>query len=164
MPEETERVPRARLATAIAVSLMLSMASPVAGASGNEAKPTEAMGEDERKKKKREDDPEARSREKTAKIQDKLPDIGSENTADAEAEANRRRAERVASKLMEVASTVAKSSQDGATEAGLTDQLGEQAERAVNAGLAAGLQAARDKDSPWLRNLSGTVSYSLVIE
>ena len=71
MPEDTERAPRTRLATAIAVSLMLSMASPVAGASGNEAKPTEAVGEDERKKKKREDDPEARSREKTAKIQDK---------------------------------------------------------------------------------------------
>jgi hypothetical protein len=158
MSDEEDRVLPTRLATAVAVSLMLSMgAAPAANATGNETKTTEVLSEDERKKK-RPADPEAKSRAKTEKVKGKLPGIGGD-ASKAEADANRKRAETLAAKVAQVAGNVVKSSQGASNATTTKEALAQQAEQVVNAGLAAGVQAAKESDNPLLRNLSGTVSY-----
>jgi hypothetical protein len=165
MSDHKVRMIPTRLAKALAVSLMFSMGAAAGEARESETKTAESLGEDERKK--RDAQLEAKSRAQTAKIQAGLPGLGSEATsksaskddasdddADASTSSPSGGAEAAAAQAAMSYLNASKSAQQGGP--GVTDQFTNQV---VNAGLNSGIQAARESDNPFLRNLTGNVTY-----
>src|SRR5688572_8093562 len=150
MAEEEPGVAPTRLAKALAVSLMMTMASPAAKAGETEVRTSEVLGEDERKR--RAAHLEAKSRAQTEKVKAGLPGIGSETHA--ESAADKARMEAAAANLAtRVLDATKIAQQDGPA---ITGQL---ADQVVDASLNAGIDIARNSGNPFLRNITGNVTY-----